>query len=150
MSEPAQMHTHHVQHRELLVQMQINRGNASDGGSGTSADAMVSVLVTLDGEPVDDLGANAGHQTSAISLPPGWTLQDGFNVRPGGSRVSVTEFGNMGGGIYDIRIVPYLDNPACTWQSGEYVYAVQLEFARTVGGETVVLRGGTLGKLTIL
>ena len=39
MSEPAQMRTHHVQHRELLVQVQINRGSASDGGSGTSADA---------------------------------------------------------------------------------------------------------------
>jgi hypothetical protein len=36
--------------------------------------------------------------------------------------VSITEFGNQGGGIYDIRIVPFIDNPACAWLSGEYVY----------------------------
>jgi hypothetical protein len=29
------------------------------------------------------------------------------------------------------------------------VYAVRLEFTRTIGGETVVLQGGTLGKLAI-
>jgi hypothetical protein len=142
---------HHAPHRELLVQMQINRSNAAAGGSGAdvSASALISVLVTLDGGPVADLGASAGNQTSAINLPAGWTLRDGFNVRPGGCGVSVTEFGNQGGGVYDIRIVPFLDNPACTWLSGEYVYAVQLEFTRTIGGETVVLQGGTLGKLAI-
>jgi hypothetical protein len=142
---------HHAPHRELLVQMQINRSNAAAGGSGAdvSASALISVLVTLDGGPVADLGASAGNQTSAINLPAGWTLRDGFNVRPGGCGVSVTEFGNQGGGIYDIRIVPFLDNPACTWLSGEYVYAVRLEFTRTIGSETVVLQGGTLGKLAI-
>jgi hypothetical protein len=135
----------------LLVQMQINRGNATAGGSGANvpASALMSVLVTLNGEPVDDLGASAGNQASAISLPAGWTLRDGFNVRPGGCGVSVTEFGNQGGGIYDIRIVPFVDNPACAWLSGEYVYAIQLEFTRTIGGETVVLQGGTLRKLVI-
>jgi hypothetical protein len=142
---------HHAPHRELLVQMQINRSNAAAGGSGAdvSASALISVLVTLDGGPVADLGASAGNQTSAINLPAGWTLRDGFNVRPGGCGVSVTEFGNQGDGLYDIRIVPFLDNPACAWLSGEYVYAVQLEFTRTIGGETVVLQGGTLGKLAI-
>jgi hypothetical protein len=142
---------HHAPHRELLVQMQINRSNAAAGGSGAdvSASALISVLVTLDGGPVADLGASAGNQTSAINLPAGWTLRDGFNVRPGGCGVSVTEFGNQGAGVYDIRIVPFLDNPACTWLSGEYVYAVQLEFTRTIGGQTVVLQGGTLGKLAI-
>jgi len=142
---------HHAPHRELLVQMQINRSNAAAGGSGAdvSASALISVLVTLDGGPVADLGASAGNQASAISLPAGWTLRDGFNVRPGGCGVSVTEFGNQGDGLYDIRIVPFLDNPACTWLSGEYLYAVQLEFTRTIGSETVVLQGGTLGKLAI-
>ena len=70
-------------------------------------------------------------------------------MRPGGCRASVTEFLNQGGGLYDIRIVPFIDNPACAWLSGEYVYAIQLEFTRTIGGETVVLQGGTLGKLAI-
>jgi hypothetical protein len=151
MAGPAQRTMHHAPHRELLVQMQINRSNAAAGGSGAdvSASALISVLVTLDGGPVADLGASAGNQTSAINLPAGWTLRDGFNVRPGGCGVSVTEFGNQGDGIYDIRIVPFLDNPACTWLSGEYLYAVQLEFTRTIGSETVVLQGGTLGKLAI-
>lgn len=142
---------HHAQHRELLVQMQINPGNATAGGSGANvpASAVMSVLVTLNGAPVDDLGASAGNQASVISLPAGWTLRDGFNVRPGGCLSSVTEFLNQGGGLYDIRLVPFVDNPACTWLSGEYVYGIQLEFTRTIGGETVVLQGGTLGKLVI-
>jgi hypothetical protein len=150
MAEPAQR-PHRVVHRELLVQMQINRSNANAGDSGANvpASALISVLVTDNGEPVADLGASAGNQTSAINLPAGWTLRDGFNVRPGGCGVTVTEFGNQGGGIYNIRIVPFIDNPACSWLSGEYIYSIQLEFTRTIGGQTVVLQGGTLGKLTI-
>ena len=66
-------------------------------------------------------------------------------MRPGGSDISITEFGNQGDGIYDIRIVPYLGNPACTWLSGEYIYAVQLKVTRN----NVVLQGGTLAKLVI-
>ena len=63
--------------------------------------------------------------------------------------MSVTEFQNQGAGLYDIRIVPFAGNPACAWLSGEYVYGIQLEFTRTIGGETVVLQGGTLAKLAI-
>jgi hypothetical protein len=135
----------------LVVQIQINRGNATAGGSGASvpASAVMTVLVTLNGEPVADLGTNTGNQTSAISLPAGWTLQDGFNVRPGGCIASVTEFLNQGDGLYDIRLVPYVDNPACTWLSGEYIYAIQLKFTRTIGGQSVALQGGALGKLAI-
>jgi len=33
--------------------------------------------------------------------------------------------------------------------SGEYVYGIQREFTRTIGGESVVLQGGTLGKLAV-
>src|SRR3954463_9750981 len=116
---------HVTQHRELRVQREINRTNPAAGGSGASvaASAIMSVLVTLNGEPVDDLGANAGTQTSAIALPAGWVLREGFTGRPGGCGVSVTDFLNQGGGLYDIRIVPFVGNPACTWLSGEYVYA---------------------------
>ena len=142
---------HSPECRDLRVQMEINRSNATAGGSGANvaASAIMSVLVTLNGEPVDDLGANAGTASSAINLPAGWVLRDGFNVRPGGCAVSVTEFLNQSGGLYDIRIVPFVGNPACTWLSGEYVYAIQLEFSRTIDGESVALKGGTLGKLTI-
>jgi hypothetical protein len=151
MAEPASSQKRRTRRRELLVQMQINRSNADAGDSGAnvSASALISVLVTLKGKPVADLGVSAGTQTSAINLPAGWTLRDGFNVRPGGCGVSVTEFTNQGGGLYDIRIVPFVDNSACTWLSGEYVYAIQLEFSRNVGGKTIVLQGGTLGKLII-
>jgi len=136
--------------RELLVQMQINRSNANAGDSGANvaASAMISVLVTLDGAPVTDLGVSSGNQTSAISLPAGWTLTDGFNVRPGGCGVSVTEFGNQNAGIY-IRIVPFVGNAACAWLSGQYIYAVESKVSRSIGGRSVVLHGGALGKLTI-
>ena len=146
-----QSRKHSPECRDLRVQMEINRSNATAGGSGANvaASAIMSVLVTLNGEPVDDLGANAGTASSAINLPAGWVLRDGFNVRPGGCAVSVTEFLNQSGGLYDIRIVPFVGNPACTWLSGEYVYAIQLEFSRTIDGESVALKGGTLGKLTI-
>jgi hypothetical protein len=140
-----------ARNRELLVQMQINRSNADAGDSGANvaASAIISVLVTLDGVPVSNLGATAGNQTSAINLPAAWTLGDGFNVRPGGCGVSVTEFANQGTGIYDIRIVPFVGTAACAWLSGEYIYSVQIKVSRTVGGRAVVLQGGALGKLII-
>src|SRR5258706_2859149 len=95
--------------KELLVQMQINRSNATAGGSGANiaASALMSVLITQNGAPVGNLGVNTGNGQSAINLPAGWTLYGGFNLRPGGSDVSVTEFINQGVGIYDIRIVPF-------------------------------------------
>ncbi len=138
--------------KELLVQMQINRGNATAGGSGANvmASAMISVLVTQDGVPVDDLGANVGDQNSAATLHAGWTLVDGFNVRPGGALVTVTEFLNQGGGLYDIRIVPYISNPAAVWLSGEYLFALYIHATRTHQGHTTHLQGAALAKLTIL
>jgi hypothetical protein len=148
MAHPANRQTHHAPQGELLVQMQINRGNATAGGANAPASAVMSVLVTLNGEPVSDLGASVFIQASAINLPAGWTLRN-VTVAPTGCNVSAIEFLNQGEGLYDIRIVPFIDNPACAWLSGEYVYAIQLEFTRTIGGETVVLQGGTLGKLTV-
>jgi hypothetical protein len=63
--------------------------------------------------------------------------------------VSVSEFLNLSAGLYDIRIVPFVGTSASTWLSGEYVYGVQIEAARTIDGRPVVLRGGTLAKLMI-
>lgn len=138
--------------KELLVQMQINRANATAGGSGANvmASAMISVLVTENGVPVDDLGTNAGDQNSQATLPAGWTLVDGFNVRPGGALVTVTEFLNLGGGIYDIRIVPYTGNPAAVWLSGEYIFALYIHTTRSHHGRTTHLQGSALAKLTVL
>lgn len=138
--------------KELLVQMQINRSNATAGGSGANvfASAIISVLVTHKGAPVTDLGNFVGDQHSAVSLPTGWTLIDGFNVAPGGSVVTVTEFINQSNGIYDIRIVPFIDNPASTWLSGEYIFAVNINLPRRVNGKQVLLQGSALAKLNIL
>jgi len=140
-----------IQMAELLVQMQINRSNASAGGSGANvaASALMSVMVTHGGVPVTDLGPTAGNCTGPVTLPAGVTLIDGFNVRPGGCLSSVTQFVNQGNGIYDIRIVPFLGNAACHWLSGEYVYAIVIHITRTIGGGPVVLQGSTLAKLSI-
>ena len=137
--------------KELCVQMQINHGNAAAGGAGATvgASAMITALVTLDGAPADNLGANVGNQTSPIQLPTGWTLLDGFNVRPFGSLVTVTEFLNQGSGLYDIRIVPYVNNPASTWLSGEYIYALAIKVSRTKLGKKTVLQGSALAKLIV-
>ena len=138
--------------RELLVQAKINRSNAVAGGKGANiaASALMTVMVTLDGVPVADLAVNTGDGTSGIVIPAGWTLVDGINVRPGGCNVTITEFDNQGNGLYDIRMVPYVGNSVCAWLSGEYIYAIQLKFTRTIGGRSVVLQGGTLARLTIL
>ena len=69
-----------------------------------------------------------------------------FLSSTGGSDISVTQFVNDGNGIYDIRIVPFVRNPACAWLSGEYIYAVQIRATR----KAAVLQGGALAKLTIL
>jgi hypothetical protein len=136
---------------ELLVQMQINRSNATVGGSGATvaASALASLMVTLDGAPVTDLGATVGNGTGVVSLPAGVSWIDGFNVRPGGCGASITQFSNQGNGIYDIRIVPFVGNPACHWLSGEYVFAVVIHITRTIAGSSVTLQGGALAKLII-
>jgi hypothetical protein len=136
---------------ELLVQMQINRSNAQAGGTGpnVAASALISIMVTHGGVPVTDLGATVGNGTGPVTLPAGLGLIDGFNVRPGGCSSSITQFVNQGNGIYDIRIVPFLGNPACHWLSGEYVFAVTIHITRNIGGHPVTLQGGTLAKLVI-
>jgi hypothetical protein len=76
-------------------------------------------------------------------------LIGGFNVQSGACDITITEFCNQSNGLYDIRIVPNANNPACTWFAGEYIYAALLQFSQTIAGRKVVLQGGTLGKLTI-
>ena len=138
------------QRGELLVQAQVNRGNADagDAGANVQASALISVLVTHEGEPVDDIGASAGDQVSEVALPAEWTFETA-TVAAGGCTASVTQFGNQGDGVYSIRIVPFVGNPACAWLSGDYVYVIKVEATRTVDGHATVLRGGTLAKLSI-
>jgi hypothetical protein len=134
---------------ELLVQIQINTGNAAAGDSGANVDssALMSVLVTQRGAPVGDLAplGQIGDQTGSISLPPGWILHDGFSVRPFGCSSTVTEFINYGNGLYNIRIVPSVQNPNCAWLSGQYLYAVYIN----ITNGNVIRQGSALAKLTI-
>jgi hypothetical protein len=114
----------------LTVQVIANQSNADPGefGANIAASALISVLVTnpRTGLPVSNLGGSVGNGTAAISLPPGWSLIDGFNVAPGGCLMTPTEFSNLGGGVYDIRVVPFVTNPACKWLAGDYLFVVAL------------------------
>lgn len=56
-----------------------------------------------------------------------------------------TEFFNSGNGIYDIQVVPFVDNPNCTWLSGEYHYVVEINV--TMGRQA--FSGSGLGVLRI-
>ena len=72
-------------------------------------------------------------------------LRDGFNVRPFGCGITVTEFINYGDGLYNIRIVPSVQNPNCAWLSGQYLYALHIN----VTSGSVIKQGSALAKLTI-
>jgi hypothetical protein len=133
--------------RELFVQVQVNRGNARAGGAGADPQysALISVLLTVDGAPVSDLGFSQGDGTSKITLPNGWSLFVD-TVAAGGCGVDVTQFANDGNGVYYIRIVPSLGVPGCTWLSGDYVFALQLH---VTSRNNEVLQGSALAKLTV-
>jgi len=133
----------------LVVQTAANPSNAQAGekGATVAASALLSVLVTRasDGSPVSNLGATAGDQNSVVALPAGWEFLQGFNVPPGGCLMSVTQFVNQGNGIYNIRVVPFVENDSCAWLSGQYHYVVQL--TKKIKGTT--FQGSGLGVLTI-
>jgi len=128
---------------EVLVQTKANASNATAGESGATiaSSALITVVVTKFGKPVANLGADTGDGTAEITLPDEWTFHDGFNVRPGGCNMTLTQFINQGDGVYSIRVVPSVVNPACTWLSGDYHYAVSV----LSNGR----RGAGLGVLTI-
>ena len=129
---------------EVVVQTVGNPSNAAAGESGAdiASSALLSVQVTriIKGTPVGSLGKDVGEGTSEITLPPGWELRDGFNVPPGGCVMSPTQFTNEGKGIYTIRVVPYLENPDCTWLSGRYHYQVLIRGPGIIGSGLGVLR----------
>src|SRR5262245_17073966 len=61
---------------ELKIETEGHRFFAETGESGGSFDvsAMLTVLVTLNGVPVSDLGASIPINAAGISLPPAWSL----------------------------------------------------------------------------
>lgn len=131
------------------VQTLGNKSNAAPGESGANipASALISVLVTnpSTGEPVTNLGASLGNGTTGISLPAGWSFLTGFNISPGGCGMSTTQFSNSGNGIYTIRVVPPVSNPACKWLAGDYHYLVRIN--GNFGGTSFT--GSGLGVLKI-
>ncbi len=136
--------------RPLVIQTTGNASNAQNGDSGAviSSSAILSVQVSdsLNGVGISSLGNSVGDGTSVVTLPAGWVLRDGFNLRPGGCGVDVTQFSNspISPGTYTLRIVPST-TATCTWLSGEYHYAVQI--TTTIGSDT--LTGTGLGVLII-
>jgi len=125
------------------VQTLATASNAAAGESGANigSSALINVLVTdANGNPVTNLGANAGNGNSAITLPTGWTLNIP-TVPPGGCLVTSTQFSNQREGIYSIRVVPFVNNASCRWLSGDYIYRVQVD--------TSAYDGSALGILSI-
>jgi len=132
----------------LEIQTAGNPSNAAAGESGGSvgSSALISVLaITPEGVGAPDLGASVGNGNSEIPLPAGWNLTSGFNLPPGGCNLSVTQFVNWGRGLYLIRVVPLLSQPACTWVSGDHHYVVRL----SVTPNLITFTGRALGVLKI-
>lgn len=133
----------------VVIQTAANASNASSGESGASisSSALISVLVTNEaGTPLANLGASVGDGSAQITLPAGWTLFSNLNAPPGGCLLTPTEFHNWGNGSYNIRVVPFLNNPSCSWLAGDYHYVVTIK--RLVNRLTLY-KGSSLGVLTI-
>jgi hypothetical protein len=127
----------------VTIQTEATASNAAAGESGTTiaSSALIELLVTdAGGMPVSNLGTTVGTGTSAITLPSGWDLQTPA-VPPGGCLLTPTQFSNSNSGRYSIRVVPFANNPACHWLSGDYIYSIQ------IGSPSQF--GSALGKLTI-
>ena len=130
-----------------LVQTEANPGNAAAGESGAliASSALITVVaMTNAGAPLGQLGASVGNGTAEITLPAGWVLST-VTVPPGGCLMTTTQFTNQGNGVYTIRVVPAVANPACTWLSGEYHFVVRINVL--VGA--VRQQGSGLGVLQI-
>lgn len=119
--------------------------DAGESGAGFAASAMITVLVTSEGLPVSNLGASIPLGIGEITLPAGWTLRTSFVAPPGpvgiGCLLSPTQFTNRGGGVYTIRVAPFLGAPECRWGLGDYHYTVRIATAK--------IQGMGLGVLTI-
>ena len=108
----------------------------------TQADALIDKLgpeyyKLMDGlEQVDPKSSEAKEFMSILHQVRHYENESGR--RSGGCGISVTEFTNQGSGIY-------LSNPACTWLSGQYIYALAIQVTRN----NEVLQGGALAKLTV-
>lgn len=99
---------------------------------GTKNTTLINVLVInpADGSTLNSLGSNvARDDLNGITLPTGWTLQDGV-VPAGGCGFTPTEFVNLGAGYYAIRVKPNVSNALCGWNEGDYPYVVHID----VGG----------------
>lgn len=133
----------------LTVQTEANASNASAGEAGADigSSALISVVVNnaATGAPVSNLGATVGDGISEITLPAGWTLFSNLNVPPGGCLLTPTQFYNWGNGSYNIRVVPFLGNPACSWSTGNYHYVVGIQ----TGAGRGVVKGSGLGVLSV-
>ena len=110
---------------------------AGETGTGVQESAVIVVHVTdAKGNGLSALGANVGNGTTAIALPAGWSL-DTVALAVGGASVTPTQFLNLGGGSYFIRVA----SVATTWVSGDYIVRAAFQNAS--------FRGSTLAEITI-
>lgn len=135
-----------AQASELKVETKGHRlfADAGESGGEFDASASVTVVVTLNGVPVTNLGDSIGLNSAGIVLPPAWSFVSTVSGPPGvgtACAFSPTQFTNHGQGVYGIRVAPLLTGPDCHWALGDYHYAVRIKSG--------VKQGSALGVLTI-
>lgn len=133
------------------LQTKGNAGAAAalDSGVGLTESALISLVITRqNSRPATNFGSDVGDGGGAITLPTGWSFTSDFNLPPGACAMIPTQFDNVGGGIYTIRVAADAVAP-CPWVAGEYHYVVRLNKDVKIGGDKINFRGSTLGSLVI-
>jgi hypothetical protein len=139
--------TGRAQASELKVETKGHRlfADAGDSGGAFDAAAFITVVVTLNGVPVTNLGDAVPPNAAGIVLPPAWSILSSVPGPVGdvgrACAFSPTAFTNYGQGVYGIRVAPLLTNMDCHWALGDYHYAVRIKSG--------VKQGSALGVLTI-
>lgn len=102
--------------------------NGSFAVANTKGTAHITFLVTnaRTQKPATGLSANIPLDNGGITLPAkiAVTYQ---TVAAGGCGITPTRLTNHGAGVYRIQVVPNAAVPTCTWESGEYTYAVYIK-----------------------
>ena len=109
----------------IELQLVTNRANASAGDAG---EAIVNVVATKKGVPVEDLGSEPFDDFDGPF--PGWSV-DAVSVSPGGCNVAIVNSWNQSAGRYSLRVSPAV--PGCIWLAGRYVLNVSFLEGKTRG-----------------
>ncbi len=123
------------------VDTEVNGGLAF---ANTKGIAHITFLVTnaRTQRPVTGLSGDIPTDNGGISLPAKIVLSN-LTVGPGGCGVTPTRLSNHGDGVYRIVVIPNVNAPTCTWESGDYLYTLHIK-----NGAGVVV-GSDLFKLSV-